>query len=183
MRARGLVIAAVVALGASTANAESLPPGSLGISVGAISGTGPDARNLGFGYLLGGQAAWSPMDTTDRINWSAKWSAMFATMYSAEAARVNEQLLTLQMDLMLGVRIRPGTNPSRYITLRGGGALFRANQVIPPTMFRAYAGGVAALGLEQYISGWLFNIDLRYGMIGSGPSSLGLVIGFAKTGP
>jgi hypothetical protein len=128
MRALGIVIAAVVALGASTATAEPLPPGSLGVSLGAISGTGPDAKNLGFGYVIGGQAAWSPMDSTQRIGWSAKWSAMFATMYSAEAARVNEQLLTLQMDLMLGIRVRPGTNPSRYITLRGGGALFRANQ-------------------------------------------------------
>jgi hypothetical protein len=174
---------ALVAVMAGAALGEPLPPGSLGISVGAISGTGADAKSLGFGYVIGGQAAWSPMDSTQRIGWSAKWSAMFATMYSAEAARVNDQLLTLQMDLMLGIRVRPGTNPSRYVTLRGGGALFRANQVIPPTMFRAYAGGVAAVGIEQYISGWLFNVDLRYGLIGSGPSELGLVIGFAKTGP
>jgi hypothetical protein len=174
---------ALVLLLASTAAAEPLPPGSLGFTVGGISGTGADAKNLGFGYVLGGQAAWQPMDTTDRINWSAKWTALFATMYSAEAARVNDQILTLQMDVMLGVRIRPGTNPSRYLTLRGGAALLRADQVIPPQMFRAYAGGVAAIGVEQYVSGWLLNVDVRYGMIGAGPSELGLVIGFAKTGP
>lgn len=167
----------------SSVAADPLPPGSLGIVSGAVSGTGADAKNLGFGYLLGGQAAWQPMDTGDRINWSAKWSAVFGTMYSADAARINDQLLTLQMDLMLGIRIRPGTTPTRYVTLRGGGALFRANQVIPPQMFRAYAGGVASVGLDQYISGWLLSVDVRYGLIGAGPSSLGLVIGFAKTGP
>jgi hypothetical protein len=170
-------------LAASTAAADPLPPGSIGIVSGAVSGTGADAKNLGFGYLLGGSAAWQPMDSADRINWSAKWSALFGTMYSAEAARINDRLLTLQMDLMVGVRIRPGTTPSRYLTLRGGAALFRANQVIPPQMFRAYAGGVASVGIDQYISGWLLSVDVRYGLIGSGPSSLGLVIGVAKTGP
>ena len=173
---------ALLALTSSVA-ADPLPPGSLGIVSGAVSGTGADAKNLGFGYLLGGQAAWQPMDSADRINWSAKWSALFGTMYSADAARINDQLLTLQMDVMLGVRIRPGTTPTRYLTIRGGGALFRANQVIPPQMYRAYAGGVASVGLDQYISGWLLSVDVRYGLIGTGPSSLGLVIGFAKTGP
>ena len=176
-------LALPVLLLASTAAADPLPPGSLGIVSGAVSGTGADAKNLGFGYLLGGQAAWQPMDTNDRVNWSAKWSAVFGTMYSADAARINDQLLTLQMDLMLGFRVRPGTTRSRYLTVRAGGALFRANQVIPPQMYRAYAGGVASVGLDQYISGWLLSVDVRYGLIGAGPSSLGLVIGFAKTGP
>lgn len=177
-----LALVAVMALRPGAA-ADPLPTGSLGIVSGAVSGTGADAKNLGFGYLLGGSAAWQPMDSSDRINWSAKWSAVFGTMYAAEAARVNDQLLTLQMDLMLGIRVRPGKSPSRYVTLRGGGALFRANQVIPPQMYRAYAGGVASVGLDQYISGWLLSVDVRYGLIGAGPSSLGLVIGFAKTGP
>ena len=86
------------------------------------------------------------------------------------------------MDLTAGIRIRPGVNPSRYITLRGGGALFRADQVIPPKMYRAFAGAIATVGIEQYISGWLLNIDVRYGLIGTGPTSVGLVIGFSKTG-
>lgn len=174
---------ALLAGGSRAVHADPLPPGSLGMTVGLVSGTGADAKNLGFGYLLGGQATWQPMSTERRIGWSAKSNVLFGTMYSADAARINDQLLTLQFDLMLGVRIRAGDNPSRYVTLRAGGALFRANQVIPPEMFRAFAGGVASVGLDQYISGWLFNVDVRYGLIGTGPSELGLVIGFAKTGP
>ncbi len=180
---RAILAIAVVLAGPSLAAADPLPPGSLGITVGAASGTGVDAKNLGFGYLLGGQATWQPMASERRIGWSVKTNVLFGTMYSAEAARVDDQLLTLSFDMMVGIRVRPGVSPSRYLTLRGGGALFRANQVIPPQMYRAFAGGVASLGLEQYISGWLFNIDVRYGLIGDGPTALGLVIGFAKTGP
>ncbi|MBL0214739.1 MAG: hypothetical protein IPQ07_12730 [Myxococcales bacterium] len=163
--------------------ADPLPPGSLGMTVGLVSGTGADAKNLGFGYLLGGQATWQPMDTEQRVGWSVKSNVLFGTMYSADAARINDQLLTLQFDLMVGVRIRPGDDPSRYLTARAGGALFRANQVIPPQMYRAFAGGVASVGVDQYISGWMLNVDVRYGLIGTGPSELGLVIGFTKTGP
>ena len=167
----------------ATASAEELPPGSLGLVVGVIAGTGADARPLGIGYLLGGQATWQPISTESRIGWSAKSAVVFGTMYSASAARITDELLTLQMDLMIGIRVRPGDSPSRYITARVGGALFRANQVIPPDMQRAYAGGVASVGLDQYISGWLFNADVRYGLIGPGPSELGLVLGVSKTGP
>jgi len=182
MRRAVVAISLASALVASSAAAEDLPPGSLGVLIGAISGTGADARPLGFGYLLGGQAAWQPMSTESRIGWSAKSSVLFGTMYGSSAARIAGELLTLQMDLMLGVRVRPGDNPSRYFTARVGAALLRANQVIPPDMQRAFAGGVASIGLDQYISGWLFNADVRYGLIG-GPSELGLVLGVAKTGP
>jgi len=180
---RAALAIAAVTLAASSARAEPLPSGSIGVIVGAVSGTGADANNLGYGYVLGGQAAWQPMSTEQRINWTAKWTAQFATMYGAAASRVSDQLLTLQMDLTAGIRIRPGVNPSRYVTLRGGGALFRADQVIPPKMYRAFAGAIATVGIEQYISGWLLNIDVRYGLIGTGPTSVGLVIGFSKTGP
>ena len=180
---RAILAIAVLLAGAPLAAADPLPPGSLGMTVGLASGTGADANNLGFGYLLGGQATWQPMASERRIGWSVKSNVLFGTMYSAEAARVSNELLTLSFDLMVGIRLRPGVSPSRYVTLRGGGALFRADQVIPPQMHRAFAGGVASLGLEQYVSGFLFNIDVRYGLIGDGPTALGLVIGFAKTGP
>ncbi|HVK86924.1 MAG TPA: hypothetical protein VM513_22550, partial [Kofleriaceae bacterium] len=86
-------------------------------------------------------------------------------------------------DLMVGIRVRPGDNPSRYLTLRAGGALLRADQQIPPDMHRAYAGGIASIGLEQHLFGFLFNLDVRYSMIGMRPGMLGLVFGASKMGP
>jgi len=183
---RRAIVAATVAgalLTSAAAHAEELPPGSLGVVIGLISGTGANARALGFGYLLGGQATWQPTSTESRMGWSVKSSVVFGTMYSADAARINDELLTLQMDLMVGIRIRPGNSPSRYVSARVGGALFRANQVVPPEMQRAYAGAVASIGLDQYVSGWMFNADVRYGLIGTGPTELGLVLGVSKTGP
>jgi hypothetical protein len=132
----GAAAAALIALGAAApAAAEPLPPGSLGMIVGAASGTGVDANRLGFGYQIGGQAAWQPMATENRLGWALKSSVAFGTMYDAGAASVGDTLKTLHMDLMLGVRVRPGVNPSRYLTLRAGGQLLRANQVVPPSYF------------------------------------------------
>ena len=180
MRA-ALAIAAL--LGAATASADPLPPGSIGGFLGAGSGTGADAKRLGYGYLLGAHAAWQPMDTSQRANWGAKWSVMFGTMSNADAARINSDLLILKMDLMPGLRIRPGVDPSRYITLRAGGMIMRTDQIIPNTMTRTFVGPIASIGLDQYLGGFLLNVDLRYSMIGLGPSELGLVVGLAVTGP
>ena len=178
---RALVCA--LTLVSASAHAEPLPPGSIGMVVAAASGTGVDAKRLGFGYQIGGQAAWQPTVTERRLGWSAKWSFVFGTMYNAGAASVGDQLLTLQMDMMLGVRIRPGTNPFRYVALRAGGELLRANQVVPPENHRAFAGAVASIGYEQYAYGFLFNLDARVSQIGNGPTIAALMFGAGKTGP
>jgi hypothetical protein len=177
------LLAAAVVLASAAAAAEPLPPGSIGFVGGIASGTGADARRLGYGFQWGGQAAWQPMSTEDRFGWAIKWSFVQGTMSSANAASVGDELSTLEMDLTLGLRIRPGTNPSRYLTLRAGGQLFRANQVIPPKMQRAFAGVVASIGLDQYASGVLFNADVRVSQIGDGPTTIALMLGIAKTGP
>jgi len=178
---RALVCA--LTLVSASAHAEPLPPGSIGMVVAAASGTGIDAKRLGFGYQIGGQAAWQPMATERKIGWSAKWSFVFGTMYNSGAASVGDTLLTLQMDLLLGVRIRPGTNPGRYLALRGGGELLRANQVVPPQNHRAFAGAVASFGFEQYAYGFLFDADVRISQIGSGPTIFAVMFGAGKTGP
>jgi hypothetical protein len=183
-RAR-IALAALIAPAApaALAAAEPLPPGSLGLIVGAASGTGIDANRLGFGYQIGGQAAWQPMVTERRIGWAAKSSVAFGTMYDAGAASVGDTLKTLHMDLMLGLRMRPGANPSRYLTLRAGGQLLRANQVVPPSGHRAFAGAVASVGVDQYAYGFLFNVDVRVNQIGTGPTIIALMFGAGKTGP
>ncbi|HEY4242589.1 MAG TPA: hypothetical protein VGM88_22380 [Kofleriaceae bacterium] len=182
---------AVLCLLAGTVSAEPLPPGSIGVMFGGVAGTGAYASRLGLGYYqLGGQGAWQPMSTEQRVGWSLKWSFNFGRTYDASAARIDDVLRTIQFDLMAGVRIRPGTNPSRYVTLRAGGELFRSSQPIPPSQTqRSFAGGVASIGLDQY--GWclvqdkcLYNIDVRYGLIGDhGPQEIALIVGLSLVGP
>lgn len=175
-------LALAIASAATPGYAEPLPSGSMGVLFGAGAGTGQYAHELGRGYYqFGGQAAWQPMTTEQRIGWSIKWSFVFGTMYEADAARIDPYLRTLQMDLMAGLRIRPGASPRRYLALRGGVELFRANEVIETRdqrAQRAFVGPVAAAAIEQYAFGaFLFNVDVRYGLIGSGPAEIALLVG------
>jgi hypothetical protein len=179
---------AALALGLSAApavRAEPLPSGSIGVMFGAGGGTGQYARKLGLGYYqFGAQAAWQPMTTEQRVGWSLKWGFVFGTMYGAESARVQIYLRTLQMDFMAGLRIRPGSNPRRYLALRGGVELFRSNEGIQPDNQRAFVGPVAAAAIEQYAFGaFLFNVDVRYGLIGSGPAEIALLVGASVSVP
>jgi len=188
MRARaGLaaIIGLAIGLAAPAARAEPLPSGSLGIMFGAGSGTGRYARSLGLGYYqFGAQAAWQPMTTEQRIGWSLKWSFAFGTMYDADSAQIDANLRTLQMDFLAGLRIRPGESRLRYLALRGGVELFRANEPIQPDGQRAFVGPVADLAVEQYAFGAvLFNADVRYGLVGSGPSEAAILIGASISVP
>lgn len=191
------LVAALVLLGCLTATpvrAEPLPSGALGLVFGAFSGTGADARRLGYGYLApwppSFHAAWHtgknpkhPMDTEDRFGWAVRWTTIFHETFEASAAQV-DGLRTMQMDIMLGVRVRPGSARGRFITLRGGPAMFRANQGIPPRMHRAFIGGVGSVGVQQYLFGvLLLDVDVRYGLIATGPSELVLTIGASLAGP
>jgi len=82
------------------------------------------------------------------------------------------------MDFMAGIRFRPGVSPTRYLALRGGVELFRTNELIAPTNQRAFVGPVAAAAFEQYAFGAiLFNVDVRYGLIGSGPTEIAALVG------
>ncbi|MEO7734835.1 MAG: hypothetical protein ABIY55_28020 [Kofleriaceae bacterium] len=181
--APALLAAAVMAAAGPAAHGDPLPSGSIGIMFGAGGGTGQYARKLGLGYYqFGGQAAWQPMTTDQRIGWSAKWQFVFGTMYGAESARINVNLLTLQMDFMAGLRLRPGESRTRYLALRGGVELFRANEPIQPddgtARQRAFVGPVAEAAFEQYAFGaFLFNVDVRYGLIGSGPAEIAVLVG------
>jgi hypothetical protein len=177
----------VVALLAAQARADALPSGSMGVLIGGTAGTGADANRLGAGYVLwppSFQAAWQPMTTESRIGWTARWTTVFSSSYGAEAAQVAD-LEAMQMDVTLGVRVRPGSDFRRYLTLRGGGGLYRANQRIPPQMERAFLGGVASVGFQHYFLGTrlLVDVDVRYGLIGDGPTSITFTAGISLAGP
>jgi len=174
----------VVALVASTAAADPLPSGALGLTFGGMSGTGADAKRIGYGYTFGFQAAWQPMNTDRHWGWTVRWSTLFGNLlYGASAAKVDPSLRTVQMDVTGGLRLRPWANPSRYFTLRGGVEGLRTNEPLPPTNHRSFVGGIAEVGLDQYLGGFLFNVDIRYGLIGSEPSNIALLVGVAITGP
>jgi hypothetical protein len=180
------LIATLAGLGSGApARAEPLPSGSLGVLFGGGAGTGRYARSLGLGYYqFGAQAPWQPMRTERRIAWSLKWQFVFGRMLDAESARIDDVLRTLQMDFMGGIRIRPGANVRRYLALRAGVELFRANEVIMPDGQRAFVGPVAALAVEQYAFGaFMFNVDVRYGMIGWGPAEIAVLAGVAISVP
>ncbi|HEU0036279.1 MAG TPA: hypothetical protein VFQ53_36955 [Kofleriaceae bacterium] len=186
MRATFVAGAVLVALAPAPAHAEPLPSGSMGLVFGAVAGTGADASRLGYGYLepLSFQAAWQPMTTERRIGWTARWTTIFTSSYDATAAQVAD-LETMQMDLTLGLRVRPGDNPRRYITGRVGAALLRANQTIPPKMQRAFIGPVASVGFQHYLVGTLLllDLDVRYGLIANGPTQIAFTAGLSINGP
>jgi len=185
---------ALALFAARAATAEPLPAGSIGFVGGGVAGTGPDARRLGAGYyfvdtdfflpiVVGMQASWQPTTTERRWGWTVRWSTMFGRMYAGTAAQI-ETLRTVQMDATLGVRVRPWATPQRYLTARAGGELFRANEPIPPTMARAFVGGIVEAGLDQYAAGFLLSFDVRYGLIGgNGPNEIALLIGIGRAGP
>lgn len=182
------VIVAVETL-AATSSADPVPSGALGLFSGIVAGTGADAARVGVGYFqVGARATWQPMPPERRIGWTLRWSTMFGAYYSGTAQRINPPLRTTQMDLTIGIRVRPWTTRSRYVTLRGGGDLLRANEPIPtnrsPQGKRSFVGATASIGLDQYALGMMFNAEVRYGMIGgTGPTTLAFLVGAAFVGP
>jgi hypothetical protein len=185
MRAVALAVAAATALAApSVARAEPLPPGALQVAGGGVSGVGVDAARMGFGIAGGGQAAWQPMQTQQRVGWTVRWTTMFGRDYNASAARISQPLLTVTGDLTVGVRVRPGVKPGRYVTLRGGFELLRTDQIIPTQNVRDFAGPTASIGIDQYFWGdGIFSVDVRYGMIVNGPTQVALVLAVGLAGP
>jgi len=173
----------VIALLATAAAADPLSPGSIGLLVGGDSGTGADAKVIGYGYNVGLMAAWQPMNTDHHLGWAVRWATMFGGFYNGSAAQIESTLRTVHMDFTAGVRYRPWADPSRYLTLRGGVEMLRTNEPLPPQMHRSFVGGIGELGFEQYAGPVLFDVDLRYGLVGSEPSNLGLFIGVSLKGP
>jgi hypothetical protein len=185
---RALLVAAVLAA-AVPAYAEPLPQSAIGLLTGIVSGTGADNKRIGTGwYYLGAQAAWQPTATESRWGPTLRWSTMFGYMYGGSASHIDSTLRTVQMDLTIGVRVRPWQSVRRYLTFRGGAELLRSNEPIPnaesPTGHRAYYGGVGSIGLDQYVSSLMLSFDLRYGLVGGGgPQELSFMVGIAIAGP
>jgi hypothetical protein len=172
-----------VAVAATPAAADPMPPGALGVVGGGVAGTGADAKRIGAGYTFGVQAAWQPMNTDRRWGWGIRWATLFGNLYSGSAAQIEPSLRTVQMDVTGGVRARPWPSASRYLTFRGGVEALRLNEPLPPGDHRSFVGGIAEVGIDQYLGRFLLDVDVRYGLLSSDPSNIALLIGFAITGP
>ena len=178
---------------AASASAEPMPSGSIGLVTGSVAGTGADAARLGEGfYAFGAMASWQPTTTENHVGWTVRWSTLFGILYDGNAARIDTSLRTVQMDFTLGVRVRPWSTVSRYLTLRGGVELLRSNDPIPTDAAtssslgnRDFLGPIASVGVDQYIAGALMlDVDVQYGMIAiGGPASIALLLGISLAGP
>jgi hypothetical protein len=194
---RALVVALLFASAAahaepttsSTSSGAELPKGAIGITTGVVAGTGPDNKRVGTGfYEFGAQASWQPMTTEKRYGWTIRWSALFGLMYGGSASHIDTTLRTVEMDLTAGIRVRPWSSVSRYLTFRVGVDLLRSNEPIPTddsmTGSRSYVRGVASLGIDWYVSIFMLNVDVRYVRVGSdAPAEGALMIGGAFAGP
>lgn len=187
---RALAVALLVLT--ATAAAEPVKPGSLGIFTGVIAGTGADNKRIGEGlFEFGAQAAFQPTRTESWWGWSLRWSTMFGILWNGSASHIEPSLRTVQMDFTAGLRFRPWEGKLRYLTVRGGGDLLRANEPIPNadsmTGQRAYVGLVGYVGYDQYLgSSAMLSFDVRYAGIanlGGGPQSLSFMFGIAVVGP
>jgi hypothetical protein len=184
---RGATLLLVAAM-ASAASADPLPPGSLGAIIGADSGTGADAKVIGASLTWGFEAAWQPMNTDRHLGWALRWSTMFGGLgqfYQGSAAQIESSLRTVAMDFTLGARWRPWASPTSYLTLRPGVELLRFNEPLPPKMQRSFVGGIGEVGFEHYFLGTslLFDVDVRYGLVGSEPSNIAVLFALSLTGP
>lgn len=186
---RALVAAAAVTL-ASSAAAENLPSGALGVVGGVPAGTGADAKLMGVGYQYGLQASWQPTSSDRAYGYTVRWATLIGSLYNASAAQVENTLSTVTMDLTVGMRFRPWATPRRYLTARASASLLRANEPIPDSddpsaeMRRSFVGGIGVVGFDQYVASFgLFSVDVRYGLIGDGPSQITLMFGFGMVGP
>ena len=190
---RALVVAVLLASTAAqaepNASGAELPKGAIGVTTGFVAGTGADNKRIGDGfYEFGAQASWQPMTTEMRWGLTIRWAAMFGLMYGGSASHIDTTLRTVEMDLMAGVRTRPWSSVSRYLTFRIGANLLRSNEPIPTddsmTGSRSYVRGVASIGIDWYVSIFMLNIDLRYARLGSdAPVEGALMVGGAFAGP
>jgi hypothetical protein len=173
----GVAVAAVVGWGEGSVRADGLPAGSLGAVVGAQSGASGSYTSLGIGAAYGLTAAWQPMSDEQRVGWGVRWSALFGYFPDSKSAPVNGVLRLVELDLVAKLRVAPTLAPGRYLTVGVGGSLFRSNEPIRGEGTRTFAGPIVTFGYEHYAFGaMLLGVDLRYGLIETGPTSIGLLV-------
>jgi hypothetical protein len=160
----------------AAADSDDLPAGSIGAVLGVEAGASGSYTSLGVGVVYGLTAAWQPMSDDQRIGWGVRWSALFGYFPSAAAAPVSGVIRLVEMDLVVRLRIAPTPRPGRYLTIGAGGSLLRTNEPLE-NGDRIFGGPIATFGYEHNLLGvMLLGVDVRYGIIETGPASIGLLV-------
>lgn len=170
---------AVAVLGAAAAPAaadDPVPSTRLSAVVGIRNGTQSLDDQFGFGVLYGIEASWSPMPEGRRIGFGIHWNALFGD-FGEDNAAITGELDILEMAFGVRLRLAP-ESPDRSLFLGGGIATLRASTPLPPDDERVYVGGFAGIGVEQLA--WkrsMITLEVRYGLIYSGPGSISVLLG------
>jgi hypothetical protein len=110
------------------------------------------ADELGFGYALGVEAGYQPMDPEQRIGWGASWATMLS-YYGSGSARVADQLALVEMDLGLRLRVALGARRRLVLHGGGGGALLRLNEPVGREGGRSQVAPWGTVGVEFMMFG------------------------------
>jgi len=182
MRRAAVICAAVALLSASAppaaANSE-IPRGKFGVLAGLRQHTGELGNQYGFGWLIGLSAGYQPPLGDSRFSIGGDWGVLWGRFNSDDPSIALDQLFLVEMHFGLKFRAALTESEPRFITASSGVTLVRADAAIPPDEKKIYAGGYAAVGIDQYLANrYLVALEARYGLIGNGPASLTLLLSF-----
>jgi hypothetical protein len=171
-------LAALAIVGSSrSARAQvEVPRGDFGVSLQISQNAGETGEAYRLAWLGGVKAGYEPL-RFGKSALGAAWSLAGGQYFVADDQLPDDTVGVLEMSL--GVRFRRllGTTTPRFLAIGAGGTILRIGRALPPDNKRVYLGPYATIGLDQYLgTRVLLSFMARYGLIETGPASLGLRI-------
>ena len=172
-----LLVALAVLAAASTAHAQAeVPKGDFGLILQISQNAGETGDAYRLSWMGGVRAGYEPV----RIGKSAlglAWSLAGGQYFIADEQLPDTTIGVLEMSAGLRFRRQLGAAAPRFFALGAGGTMLRLGRAVPPDNDRIYVGPYASIGLDQYLGNRvLLSFTARYGLIATGPASLGLRI-------
>ncbi|MBK9032083.1 MAG: hypothetical protein IPL61_12320 [Myxococcales bacterium] len=172
----GLVVAALASTAAPPrARAEPLPAGRIAGVIGARTGTGSLYNSIGTGLVVGIQAGYAPLRAPQTIGLGLSWSLLWS-YYGSGSARVADSMAMVELDAGVRVRMMLGPRRRNVVFVGGGAALTRTNEPLFAGDDRSYVGPWGAIGVEGLPLGALVSASVRFGVIGDGQGTIGLML-------
>ncbi|RMH42483.1 MAG: hypothetical protein D6689_08085 [Deltaproteobacteria bacterium] len=179
------LVCAVAAPRAATAQESDVPQVRFALALAGRGNLGEFGSRFDRGWLWGVEAGWQPgrLGVAWAIQWSVpQWAAVpLGGSFSTGDPAIVDEIVSI-MEMSLGPRIRwpLSDRVPHFALLAGGATLMRTSIPIPPDARRSYLGPYAALGYEQLLAGrYMVGVEVRYEMIGVGPSSIGARLSLA----